>query len=602
MAEYRLPPLNVFAIDGKMNRCTGSIPYKSLVWTRRYLEPGEFQMTVPASMYDPSWEYIVCDDRPELGMIQKREFSDTSTTYNGEDTVQLSGFFAEELLNRIVFLVESPEQQKVYVPMPRRPVFSHKKQDTKVYQDPMGDYYYENASGDVVSAEDGRKVSTDGLTEVDYRDAFGRFGGTGDGGICSYDYYYNDKKTQITTVSYHGDHAEATYDIVFEDDKGNVFYNKNGTLVQAVGVVDKKGETYQVKKKKWDALPDDDPYGRYYEVTVKGPWQRTEMMEPVTVGDSIQIVLRWARRMMGDWILYEEPDFAGVQKAVDPSFQYLGDLMYSTLQEVGASLRLEYLFEKNIFILSCYKGKDRTQGQSGNPRAVFSDTWGTLSGYSAMEDSSNYKNTCYVLYDYDKPKSFDESGWPVAGFIYAIDDFLALPTLYGISYTSNRGYNTERVGDEDEPAIETYLDLRDEKPSCDGDWSRDIVELPGVSGSERDQAIEQAKQKFAKPADAYDMKAVYDAYEAALPGIGTAHLKESYSTITSLDTGVINTDRYLKDFDLGDIVDMAVQTVGLVREARIITVEEVYEDGKSGQVSLEIGDQRLGILEKARLK
>lgn len=602
MAEYRLPPLNVFAIDGKMNRCTGSIPYKSLVWTRRYLEPGEFQMTVPASMYDPSWEYIVCDDRPELGMIQKREFSDTSTTYNGEDTVQLSGFFAEELLNRIVFLVESPEQQKVYVPMPRRPVFSHKKQDTKVYQDPMGDYYYENASGDVVSADDGRKVSTDGLTEVDYRDAFGRFGGTADGGICSYDYYYNDKKTQITTVSYHGDHAEATYDIVFEDDKGNVFYNKNGTLTQAVGVVDKKGDTYQVKKKKWDALPDDDPYGRYYEVTVKGPWQRTEMMEPVTVGDSIQIVLRWARRMMGDWILYEEPDFAGVQKAVDPSFQYLGDLMYSTLQEVGASLRLEYLFEKNIFILSCYKGKDRTQGQSGNPWAVFSDTWGTLSGYSAMEDSSNYKNTCYTLYDYDKPNSFDASGWPVAGFIYAIDDLLALPTLYGISYTSNRGYNTERVGDEDEPAIETYLDLRDEKPSCDGDWSREIVELPSVSGEEREQAIAQAQQKFAKPADAYDMKAVYDAYEAALPGRGTAHLKESYSTITSLDTGVINTDRYLKDFDLGDIVDMAVQTVGLVREARIITVEEVYEDGKSGQVSLEIGDQRLGILEKARLK
>ena len=32
MAEqgYMMKPLEVFAIDGKMNRCTGSIPYTSL--------------------------------------------------------------------------------------------------------------------------------------------------------------------------------------------------------------------------------------------------------------------------------------------------------------------------------------------------------------------------------------------------------------------------------------------------------------------------------------------------------------------------------------------------------------------------------------------
>lgn len=596
-------PLEVFAIDSKMNRATGSIPYRSLRWVRRYTKPGEFEMVVPADIYDPSWAYIDAWDRPELGIVQKVEFNDSSTVYGGIDSVTVSGFFLESVLNNIVFLAESPEEQKVYVPEPRRPTFSHKKQDTKVYQDPMGDYYYENSAGDVVSADDGRIVSTVGLTEVEYKNAFGHFGGTGDQGICSYDYYYNSDKTQITTVPYHGDdHGQPgkTYDIKFEDDKGNVFYrNDYGTLTQAVGVVDKYGDTYQVRKRQWNAL-DSDSYGSYYTVTVKGPWQRTDALEPVTEGDSIQIVLKWAQRMMGDWILYEEPTIAGVQKCVDPSFQYLGDLLYSTLYEVGASFRLEYLFEKNINILSVYRGADRTQEQTGNPWAVFSDTWGTISGYSCSRDESNYKNTCYVLYDYDKPKSFDETGWPQAGYIYAMGDLLALPTMYGISYTSNRGYNTERVGEDDEPAIETYLDLRDEKPSCDSDWSREIVELPGVSGPEREQAEQQAEQKFAPPEDAYDMKAVYDAYESALPGRGEAHLKENYGVVTNLDTGTVNARDYLRGFDLGDLVEFAVTTVGMQSTGRIIEVEETYESGRA-DIRITVGDEQLTTIQKAKL-
>lgn len=598
-----LPPLEVFAIDAAMNRSTGSIPYTSLIWTRRYTKPGQFEMVVPADIYDSSWAYICCDDRPETGIVQKVEFSDTAQTKDGIDTVTVSGFFLEAVLNNIVFLVEAPEKEKVYVPMPRRPTFSHKKQDTKVYADPIGELYYQNSSGEVVSSKDGRVVNTNGLTEIDYKDAFGSSFGNPDSGTCTYDYYYSNDENKIHTIDLIGADAgtEKVYDIEFSDDKGNVFYyNDSGRLTQAVGVVEKRENTYSVRKKAWNALADDDPYGRYYLVDVKGPWQRTEMMEPVTEGDSIEIVLKWARRMMGDWILYEEPTIKGIQKCVDPSLQYLGDLLYKTLYEVEASLRLEYLFDKNIAILSVYKGKDRTQSQSGNPWAVFSDTWGTLNGYIASRDESNYKNTCFVLFEYDKPDSFDSSGWPVAGFICGIDDMLALPTLYGIKHTSKRGYNTEHVGDPDEPAIETYLDLRSEKPSCDGDWSRDIVELPGTSGEEREQAIASAKQKFAKPADAYDMRAVYEAYESALPGRGEAHLKENYSVVTNLDTGVIDTSAYLRDFDLGDKVDLVLETVGLAKEARIISVEEAYdEDGAA--ITIEMGDEKMNIIKKARL-
>lgn len=807
MADYALPPLEVFALSDGFLRLTGSIPYKSLIWTRRYSKSGEFSMIVPSDVYSPEWSFIYADDRPEMGIIQKVEFSDSAATYGGVDTVTISGFFLESVLNNIVFLVESPDQKKVYVPEPRRPIYN-KSQNPKIYHDGTTGFYYTNQAGDVVSVETGKVVSPEGLQEAEYRPAFGASWGS-DTIECTYNYYSADGKN-ITVVDWRG--GEKTYPISFKDDRGNVFYHDTDAkeIRQAVGVVEKRDDTYAVKKKRWDALPDDDPYGRYYLETVKGAWQRTDAMEPVTEGDSVATVLNWARRMMGDWLLYEEPKIKGVNKAVDPSFQYLGDLLYATLAEVGASLRLEYLFRYNKFILSVYRGKDRTQegnapktraaafppgfkrlewiesngtqyidtgvrtnnstrveidaqvigtprdvvhlfgandyatnkfftvrsnaalngfafrvggsalidmGASafnarhvfalengkcsidgvshtapsatfdiqfplvlfglnqksgvsampsmrlysakitqggapselvpamreedkavglvdvesgvfyenggtgaftagpvkepepepepvppsvGNPWAVFSDTWGTLTGYDASEDVSNYKNTCFVLYDYEKPDSFDASGWPSAGFIHAVDDSAWLPTLYGIRYTKKRGYNTEHQGSADEPAIETYLDLRDEKPTCDGDWSRDVVEIPTAPPDERAKAIEAAKEKFAKPADAYDMRAVYDAYEKALPGRGAAYLKDNHAKITTLDTGVIKADRYLKDFDLGDTVDLAVSTVGLVKTARIIEVEESYDDS-GGHIALEIGDERLQTVQKARL-
>ena len=597
MADYALPPLEVFALSDGFLRLTGSIPYKSLIWTRRYSKSGEFSMIVPSDVYSPEWSFIYADDRPEMGIIQKVEFSDSAATYGGVDTVTISGFFLESVLNNIVFLVESPDQKKVYVPEPRRPIYN-KSQNPKIYHDGTTGFYYTNQAGDVVSAETGKVVSPEGLQEAEYRPAFGASWG-GDTVECTYNYYSADRKN-ITVVDWRGN--EKTYPIKFADDRGNVFYHDTDAkeIRQAVGVVEKREDTYAVKKKRWDALPDDDPYGRYYLETVKGAWQRTDAMEPVTEGDSVATVLNWARRMMGDWLLYEEPKIKGIVKAVDPSFQYLGDLLYATLAEVGASLRLEYLFRYNKFILSVYRGKDRTQDQSGNPWAVFSDTWGTLTGYDASEDVSNYKNTCFVLYDYEKPDSFDASGWPSAGFIHAVDDSSWLPTLYGIRYTKKRGYNTEHQGSADEPAIETYLDLRDEKPTCDGDWSREVVEIPTAPPEERAKAIEAAKEKFAKPTDAYDMRAVYDAYEKALTGRGTAYLKDNHAKITTLDTGVIKADRYLKDFDLGDTVDLAVSTVGLVKTARIIEVEESYDDS-GGHIALEIGDERLHTVQKARL-
>ena len=595
MKDEPRKPLNVFAVDEKMNRVTGSIPYTSLRWVRRYCKPGEFEMVVPANIYDPSWAYIACDDRPETGIVQKVEFTDSSQVYGGIDSITVSGFFLESILNNVVFLQESPEQEKVYVPKPRRPV---KVATHRVFVDATNEYFYESAGNQIVNAATGAASSMDGLIEVEVDTGEGTdYGTTQD---ARYAYWSGSDRTKVTTVDQDG--TEETLDVAFVDDHGNAFVDiaeAAGKVAQVFSIVEKNA-AYELAMKRWLALADDDPYGRYYLQTVKGPWQRTEMMEPVTVGDSIQIVLKWARRMMGDWIIYVEPTIEGVQKSVDPSFQRLGDLLYSTLAEVGASLRLEYVFESNAYVLSVYRGNDRTQSQSNMPWAVFSDTWGTLTGYSASRDTSNYRNTCFVLYDYDKPNSFDANGWPHAGVIYAIDDTFRA-SLYGIAYTSKRGYNTEHVGDDTEPAIETYLDIRSEKPSCDGGWSREVTQLDTSSDAAYQESLQQAAAKYAYTGDGSpDLKSIYDAYEAAIPGRGEAYLRENYAVETQLDTGTVTTNGYLRDFDLGDLVEMAVSTVGLATQARIIEVEESYTSGNV-DIRLTIGDEKLTTIKKARL-
>ena len=750
-----IKPLEVFALNEQMARETGSIPYRSLRWVRRYHECGEFEIVVPANIYSSTWAYIYAYGRPETGIIQKVEFSDSSTVYGGIDSVTLSGFFLECILNRITFLVEQPDTQTIihYMDKPKRPFYKKSQQPT-VYQDPTGEYYITDGTGKVVSTEDGRTVSTNGLTEVHYNAAFGK-DPDGDGDMeCVYNYYTNSDKTQITAVNALG--YKNTYDVVFTAPNGDVFYRGNtGTLTQAVGTVDTVGQTYFSKRRAYDAKNGIE----YVEIVqVQGPWQRTGATDPITSGDSVELVYKWIRQMLGDWILYADTDVKGVQKTIDPTFQLLGDLAYSTLQEVGASLRIEYGFENDSYLLTIWRGADRSQEESSTeepvsskaapaiyamspvartmadvsiptgyhpieyvetsgtqwidtgyrpdqdthmsmdaeildvysgqtppttgkvgemvevaecgfasdghvftewsttpegtgtsyapgelyeltegggvlyarrsgggeppepepepepepgpspsvkkPWAVFSDTWGTISGYTATRDESAYKNTCYVLYDYDEPESFDDDGKPVYTSSKTIGNTITSVTSISVSipYKRNRGFFTERVGDEDEPAIETYLDLRDEKPTCDNQWSREPqteeYDEP-ITQDEANQKIEElAKKLYSTDDEGYttDMKSVYDAFEQGLHGRGTQLLNEEYPVLTNLDTGTVNTDGYLKNWDLGDRVDFGVSTIGLRETGRIIKVEEVYESNGGSvdhSIHIEIGDSLL---------
>lgn len=86
--------MEVYALNSSFDVVTVCIPYTNLQWSRKYYEAGDYSMQVPAYAYDPAWAYIGTADRPELGIVQKIEYDS-----EGGATVQVSGFFAEKMLD-----------------------------------------------------------------------------------------------------------------------------------------------------------------------------------------------------------------------------------------------------------------------------------------------------------------------------------------------------------------------------------------------------------------------------------------------------------------------------------------------------------------------
>lgn len=67
----------------------------NLQWNRAYYEPGNFMVQIPACEYVNGAEYIFNNKRPELGMIQKFEYTKDSKN----QSILLSGYFYEFKLN-----------------------------------------------------------------------------------------------------------------------------------------------------------------------------------------------------------------------------------------------------------------------------------------------------------------------------------------------------------------------------------------------------------------------------------------------------------------------------------------------------------------------
>lgn len=91
--------MELFALDGNF-QILGILDYINLQWNREYYEPGSFSVQLTADGFIPGIKYLYTPARPETGMAQKVELTET---VKGK-FVQLSGFFLEALLNdKIVF-------------------------------------------------------------------------------------------------------------------------------------------------------------------------------------------------------------------------------------------------------------------------------------------------------------------------------------------------------------------------------------------------------------------------------------------------------------------------------------------------------------------
>lgn len=76
------------------------LPYFNLQWDREYYAIGQFSVQIAAANYDPAMAYLYTPDRPETGIIQKVELTES---IKGR-FVQLSGYFLEAILNdKIVY-------------------------------------------------------------------------------------------------------------------------------------------------------------------------------------------------------------------------------------------------------------------------------------------------------------------------------------------------------------------------------------------------------------------------------------------------------------------------------------------------------------------
>lgn len=796
MEYFKAQPIEVFAVDRDFVRLTGSLPYTSLIWHRRYYSPGEYQMQLPADIYSPDWAYIVCWDRPETGFVNKVQFDDTARTPDGRDMVTVSGFFLEHMLYDVQFLVEETGTKEIEIKMPTNPnrgIGSTGYKPKLYYSTVLGEYVHEDIETGKIVDQEGNQVAFGGLQEIDYEyngkvtpDAITRPDGTTVDAVWNDQYmsYWTDDGETMHREGWAtagtGDHGK-TYEIV-QSFNGRYFFKYNDdTIVMATGVAKNDDNLWGAQFRKWLHGP------KTMTVEVKGPWQRTEVGEPEKVGDSVQLVAEWVSRFYGGNMLVLEPDIEGEQMALDLSLKELGEVVYSTLQRYEAAPRIQYDFINNTTAFSVWRGDDLTQSantgevellpdgytaleyiestgtqwigtgftpdsntrvicscapmvatagwdsissyifgigdiesntydcymaagkwsaiygtqineeaestpvgqevtidfnanhvlitsgeavvldhefavssftcpsqlkllrierdnatgyfgkarimscsiydngvpartfvparresdgavglfdvlngqfygnsgtgsfiagpdvpveEKGGRWSVFSSTWGNMYGYSASTDDSNLKNTCYVLYDYEEPDSFDENGYPTVTEVWGFnEDQLWSVQGYEIPYHVNQGYITVTTGDDTDTRKETALDKRSEKPECDSEWSRERYDE--------------------KPTFTTDMKSIYEGYQKSLEDAGKTLLATEYGVVNNLDTGTLDTSAYITDYDLGDVVDWAVEPLGVSKEARITEVEEIYESSRC-EVRLTIGDSLLTFSKKIR--
>lgn len=395
-----LPPLDVFALDGKMNRISGTIPYTSLQWSRKYYEPGQFSMSVPSNIFDPEWRYIYTADRPETGIVNKVEYDDSSLTPDGIDTVTVSGFFLEHVLNDYTFLEEETEwitvSQKKPTPVDlNMPDFAFTDADGNLYTETIiwdhGEptYHYKNiTTGDTPSKSEVPAVEDRTYVELQPADTYNEIryptnntdrypDGYFTAGWYKTDYSYYTDDGEVHQIDLSGNDTVVS-GIVGNVVNGTAIIEEDGVYKWIGGIVKNETQTYYRRAEAWEltsqqsnvTVSEDGNY-LYYQVEVNGAWQlRTDIGEVGVPVDNVQTILLWFQRAFGNSLIYDTPHVVGVEKILDPSFKLMGDMAYEELATIEASIRLFYSFENNQTVLQIWQGLNRTQDDEWQPPAV----------------------------------------------------------------------------------------------------------------------------------------------------------------------------------------------------------------------------------------
>ena len=90
--------MQVYILDKDFQTIGAIKVFNSLIWTRRYYEPGVFEFHTSSSFFPlfNSGKYICRNDRSELGVIREVNYAQTD---KGERSAYCKGYFAEKLLD-----------------------------------------------------------------------------------------------------------------------------------------------------------------------------------------------------------------------------------------------------------------------------------------------------------------------------------------------------------------------------------------------------------------------------------------------------------------------------------------------------------------------
>ncbi len=583
--------MNIVALNSNFENL-GSIEYINLQWNRKYYECGTFVIYIPADRYNNDTKYIYLKDRPELGIVNKMSLK---RTIKGM-FVQLEGFFYERMLyDKIVY-----------------PLFSQKGnlEDVATL---MVKQYKDDIPKLNVSTSKSRGE------EVAIKESASELGAR----------LYDILKTQ--EYSYRTNYDYTTNSFIFEIWQG-LDRTKDQSINNQYAFYDSDIDNITV-------INDDSDYKNQAVVVGNGEYEDGAQVS-VVVGEDynvpcIDIVKIVGKTLVSGSGTYEEPYLFSTTGNNNITFTNAGEAAVNAV-DIG---KLELYGYSNVFD-SIEKKNGIYYSRKWFKKKRFNEEIVSISGYAygqgeiegkvgvhVTENSNDHNDANGVMlssYSYSKHKYGDA--------IYDSAIFAESESSFYISLDFLRKYNSSLSSSSSEQqflsAVKAFLK---DKPfyiiykckkiqevklenqvvfsqldvynnmnniSCNYNTSGITIEFDNKKYSFTKSIsipasifINYEKQLFVDEKSSHiEEGQTIDAFKEYLRQAGLEALRE-HVNINNVDLEIkANIDEYMKDYDLGDIVDIEIKTIGLSFKARIIEVYEVFKNN-THTIEIVLGDK-----------